>query len=179
MDFLSALELPIIRTPTTPPGKGRMSIYFKRDGLLYKMEADGIESQIEEISIIDSSVVQLTNNSGGKLEPGNIVVVDSSQPLSVKTIGLAFDIGVIGVIKTGGSQGELVGVQVSGICDVLVSQPFPADVASFVYTGFVLGKAWVTPSSFAGAIGRALTSLPPGVTGTVKVLLAGGLPELN
>ena len=123
-------------------------------------------------------VVELTNRSAITLLPGHVVILDSTHSLSVKTTVFQFDPQAVGIIKQGGTVGAVVKVQLSGIADVLIDGNFATVIGDYLYTsGTVLGYCRSTSGSFPGWIGRALQNFPLGSPGTMKVLLAGGLPE--
>ena len=69
---------------------------------------------------VDISTIQLTNRSGSLLEYGDVVVIDKTNPLSVTTTNAYYNEDVIGVVKIGGVNEELVTIQFAGIIDVKV-----------------------------------------------------------
>lgn len=179
MDNLSALDIPIIKTPDTPPAKGRVSVYFKKNGLLYKMNSGGVESLVEEVVISGSNTVNLTNQSAITLQPGMIVVVDKTAPLSCTTTIFQFSYDAIGIVKVGGTPGQQVTIQFGGVIDVITTGIFGAvNVGDFLFTSGTPGIATAFPSAYPGAIARTLTPLPYGSNGIVTAILSGGLPEL-
>jgi len=64
--------------------------------------------------------VNMYNNSGGWVQPGNVVVADTAVDLAV-LMSASTDKNVVGVVITAGGQGSLVQVAVAGIFTVRVS----------------------------------------------------------
>lgn len=125
----------------------------------------------------EAGIVQLTNNSGGKLEYGDIVVIDKTAPLSVTMSNLYFSEDVIGVIKIGGMNGQLVSVQYAGIIDLKMTV-YAVNIGDNIYTSNLNGQGYAYSYSWPGAFAKALTSKPYGAAGMVKAILSGGLPEV-
>lgn len=85
--------------------------------------------------------IQLTNRSSQVLEPGDIVILDKNNPLSVTTTNLYYSPDVIGVVKTGGGIGQLVTVQTSVVVDVKMTV-LPVNIGDNIYTGDVYGRGY-------------------------------------
>ncbi len=177
MKNFNPVNIPILDTvpPATKPGQ--VGIYFKKDGLLYKVDSSGAESAIEDVDVFSPMTMELTNRSGGDLVLGNVVILDTANPLSVTTISANFSKGVVGVIKEGGADGEKVLVQFAGVADILMDAQI-VNIGNYIYSSTFAGKGFSTTSTVAGCFARALTAKPFGVEGLVKGILAGGLPEL-
>ena len=114
--------------------------------------------------------IQLTNRSSQVLEPGDIVILDKNNPLSVTTTNLYYSPDVIGVVKTGGGIGQLVTVQTSGVVDVKMTV-FPVNIGDNIYTGDVHGRGYASATAWPNIFAKALTSKSNGVLGTVQALL--------
>jgi hypothetical protein len=121
--------------------------------------------------------IQLTNKSGGVLEYGDVVIIDKNNSLSITTTNLYYNPDVIGVVKIGGGNNQLVTIQYAGIIDVKLTV-FAANVGDNIYTGDVHGRGFAYATGLIGAFAKALTTKPHGVTGMIKVLLSGGIPEV-
>ena len=80
----------------------------------------------------NSGDIQLTNRSSQVLEPGDIVILDKNNPLSVTTTNLYYSPDVIGVVKTGGGVGQLVTVQTSGVVDIKMTV-LPVNIGDNIY----------------------------------------------
>ncbi|MDC1188885.1 hypothetical protein N8089_03740 [Flavobacteriales bacterium] len=117
-----------------------------------------------------SGDIQLTNRSSQVLEPGDIVILDKNNPLSVTTTNLYYSPDVIGVVKTGGGIGQLVTVQTSGIVDVKMTV-LPVNIGDNIYTGDVYGRGYASATAWPNIFAKALTSKSNGVLGTVQALL--------
>ena len=126
---------------------------------------------------VDTGTIQLTNKSGGLLEYGDVVVIDKTNPLSVTTTNAYYNEDVIGAIKVGGADDELVTIQYAGIIDIKVNSAV-VNIGDNIYTSSTVGRAYATAFGWPGTFAKALTSKPSGSVGTVKVLLSGGLPEV-
>jgi hypothetical protein len=114
--------------------------------------------------------IQLTNRSSQVLEPGDIVILDKNNPLSVTTTNLYYSPDVIGVVKTGGGIGQLVTVQTTGIVDVKMTV-LPVNIGDNIYTGDVHGRGYASATAWPNIFAKALTSKSNGVLGKVQVLL--------
>ena len=121
--------------------------------------------------------IQLTNRSAQILEPGDVVIIEKNNPLSVTTTNLYYSEDVIGVVKTGGGIGQIVTIQTSGIADIKMTV-FPVNIGDNIYTGDVHGRGYASSSSWPGTFAKALESKPNAILGTVKALLSGGVPEV-
>lgn len=125
----------------------------------------------------DGATIQLTNKSGVTLEYGDVVIIDKTNPLSVTVTNLYYVEDVIGVVKVGGANNELITIQYAGIIDVKITV-FAVNIGDNLYTGDVNGRAYANPNGWPGTFAKALTAKAHGATGTVKALLSGGLPEV-
>ena len=114
--------------------------------------------------------IQLTNRSSQVLEPGDIVILDKNNPLSVTTTNLYYSPDVIGVVKTGGGIGQLVTVQTSVVVDVKMTV-LPVNIGDNIYTGDVYGRGYASATAWPNIFAKALTSKTNGVLGTVQALL--------
>ena len=121
--------------------------------------------------------IQLTNKSDGLLEYGDVVVIDKTNPLSVTTSNSYYSEDVIGVVKTGGEKDELLTIQYAGIIDVKMTVDI-VNIGDNIYTSNINGRAYASSYGWPGTFAKALTSKASGVTGMIKVLLSGGLPEV-
>ncbi|HEY9084013.1 MAG TPA: hypothetical protein VIN73_11815 [Vicingaceae bacterium] len=108
---------------------------------------------------------------------GDIVIIDKTNPLSVTTTNITYHEDVIGVVKTGGANEEMVTIQYAGMIEVNVGT-YAVNIGDNIYTGDLYGLAYGTAYGWPGTIAKAITSKPTGATGMVKVLLSGGLPEV-
>lgn len=127
--------------------------------------------------VIEAGMIQLTNKSGVPLEYGDVVVIDKTNHLSVTTTNLYYNEDVIGVVKVGGANNQLVSIQYAGITEIKMTV-FAANIGDNIYTGDVKGRAYATSFGWPGTFAKALTSKAHGAVGTIKVLLSGGLPEV-
>lgn len=177
MKNLNAAHIPILGKKPDTPLPGQVAVYFKYDGLLYKLDAAGVEAPIEDIDVYSSFTIQLTNRSGGNLVVGNVVILDTNNPLSVTTTSENYSTEVAGVIKTGGANEAPVTVQFGGVADILMDAQ-QVNIADYIYSSTLTGTAFSTTSTVPGCFARALTSKASGSQGLVKGILAGGLPEL-
>jgi len=175
MEHLNGLDIPIIESPPNPPGLGKLRVYFKKDGLLYKMDPGGVESRIENISIGNEfePVIEMTNTSSIALQPGNIVRLDETNPLSVDTFPVfnSFQPHPFGIVKVGGNTGQLVKIQYGGICNITMDSA-QVNTGDFIYNSGTPGLATANDSGFTGALGRALTGKASGSNGTVTALIS-------
>jgi len=127
--------------------------------------------------VIDVGTIQLTNKSGVPLEYGDVVVIDKANPLSVTTTNLYYNEDVIGVVKIGGANNQMVNIQYAGIIDVKMTV-YAANIGDNIYTGAVKGTGYAYSYGLPGTFAKALTTKPYGAVGTIKVMLSGGLPEV-
>lgn len=125
----------------------------------------------------EAGTIQLTNRSGLVLEQGDVVVIDKTNPLSVTTTNLYYNEDVIGVVKVGAANNQLVSIQYAGITEIKMTV-FAANIGDNIYTGDVNGRGYAYSFGLPGTFAKALTSKPHGAVGTIKVLLSGGLPEV-
>ena len=114
--------------------------------------------------------IQLTNRSPQILEPGDIVILDKNNPLSVTTTNLYYNEDVIGIVKTVGGIGQLVTIQTSGVAEIKMTV-FPVNVGDNIYTGDVHGRGFASETTWSGPFAKALTSKPNSVLGKVQALL--------
>lgn len=127
--------------------------------------------------VIEAGTIQLTNKSGVPLEYGDVVVIDKANPLSVTTTNLYYNEDVIGVVKVGGVNNEIVTIQHAGIIDIKMTV-YAANIGDNIYTGDVKGRGYAYSYGLPGTFAKALTTKPHGAVGTIKVMLSGGLPEV-
>ena len=126
---------------------------------------------------VEAGTIQLTNRSGVVLEQGDVVVIDKTNPLSVTTTNLYYNEDVIGVVKVGAANNQLVSIQYAGMTEIKMTV-FAANIGDNIYTGDVNGRGYAYSFGLPGTFAKALTSKPHGAVGTIKVLLSGGLPEV-
>jgi hypothetical protein len=81
-------------------------------------------------------------------------------------------------VKVGAANNQLVTIQYAGIIEVKMTV-FAANIGDNIYTGDVFGHGYANSYPWPGAFAKALTSKPNGVTGLVKIMLAGGMPNLR
>lgn len=94
MNNLSALVIPTIKTPATPPPPGQVYVYFTPDGVLRKMDSTGIEKQVhlkkheEQISLTESfniidvanpQTIEVEGDQTAKLVAGKLFVINGSS----------------------------------------------------------------------------------------------------
>ena len=125
----------------------------------------------------EAGTIKLTNRSGVTLGQGDVVVIDKTNPMSVTLTNLYYNEDVIGVVKVGAANNQLVTIQYAGIIEVKMTI-FAANIGDNIYTGDVNKRAFANQFGLPGTFAKALTSKPHGAVGTIKVLLSGGLPEV-
>jgi len=123
-----------------------------------------------------SQTVDMINNSGMTLEPGHLVIIDRTIGQSVKTSTDSYEEISWFVAISHALPGETVKCQYAGVVNVLVDTKV-CDPGDFIYTSNIAGIAYPGTTGYPGAGGVALTYKPSGITGFVKVLLAGGMGE--
>jgi len=94
MNNLSALVIPTIKTPASPPPPGQVYVYFTPDGVLRKMDSTGIEKQVhlkkyeEQVSltdsfniidVIDAETIEVEGDQTQKLTDGKLFVINGSS----------------------------------------------------------------------------------------------------
>lgn len=174
MEHLNGLDIPILESPPNPPGLGKLRIYFKKNGLLYKMDSEGIESNVDLISIGSGfdPTIEMTNNSTINLQAGHIVRLDETTPFSVATFPpfSPYQAYPFGIIKVGGNIGQKVKVQYGGVCDVLMDNA-QVNIGDYIYNSATSGLATANDGGFTGALGRALTAKASGSAGKITALI--------
>lgn len=176
MNHLAPLILPVLDEPADLSESTFAALYFKTDGKLYKRNSEGLTTQVSKITHTGSLTMALTNQEAQSMEYGHLVVLDTANPLSVKFSSTYFGNGLIGVVAQGAAAGQSVLVQFAGVIDVQMDS-YSVDIGDYIIGSSQQGKATSYFSEYIGVIGRALTAKGSG-DGTVKVLLAGGLPEI-
>lgn len=176
MENANPLILPIINTSYDFKQLGLGALYFKPDGQLYKKRSNGAEQKVRKIANSNPMVMELTNQELTPMAYGDLVVLDTVNPESVKYTNIFFGSGLIGVVRIGGASMQKVTVQFGGVIDVQMDDAAVA-IGSYIIASSTFGKATSYFTEFIGVNGRALTSKPFGA-GTVKVLLSGGIPEI-
>ena len=172
MENFNPLDIPVVESPQAP-GLGKVRLYFKKDGLLYKMDSNGMESQMENIASrgFDPTIVMM-NSSAITLQSGYIVRLNEAKPMAIETFPAAnpFQPLPFGIILTGAKPEENVTVQYGGVCTVAMDKA-QVNIGDFIYNSATPGLATASDGGFTGALGRALTSKANGVAGNVTALI--------
>ncbi len=110
---------------------------------------------------------EYTNQSGGSLAAGDVVVLDTSNATSVTTTTTANDSDAFGVVIVGGAAAAAVQVITEGYVP-LVTLDGAASIGDFLFTDTVAKQGTPSATFGTGAFGRALSasSTPPAIVGT-------------
>lgn len=171
MEHFNPLDIPVVESPQAP-GLGKVRVYFKKDGLLYKMDANGVESQMEiEVKGFDPTLTML-NSSSITLLPGYIVKLNEAKPMAIETFPPfnPFQPMPFGIVLTGGKPEENVSIQYGGVCTVAMDTA-QVNIGDFIYNSGTPGLATASDGGFTGALGRALTGKANGVAGNITALI--------
>lgn len=99
----------------------------------------------------------LTNQSGGALTAGDVVIIDTGNASAVTTTTSAGDTDILGVVIIGGADQADVVVQTGGYV-AAVTVDGSTSIGDFLRTSTTVKKANPQSSFVAGAFARALTS---------------------
>ncbi|PNX51463.1 MAG: hypothetical protein BV456_03105 [Thermoplasmata archaeon M8B2D] len=114
-------------------------------------------------------IIKFTNNSGGTLSTGDVVILHQSSSESVNTTTTASDINVLGVIVKGGDDSEFVSVAIKGIWDVLVTAT--TAIGDGLYASTTAGSASPNTNGSVGVFAQAV-AVRTGA-GLVKAMICG------
>ncbi|MBL4575408.1 MAG: hypothetical protein JKY51_04815 [Opitutaceae bacterium] len=132
----------------------------------------------KNITQMVAQTIDMVNNTGLKVGPGHVVVIDRRTPLSVKAASFSDEEILCLISVSTALPGETLKCQYAGIVNVLMEAAKEVDPGDYINTSNtpLLGHPHTT--AFPGAFGVGLTSKPIGVEGFVQVLLAGGMGEI-
>lgn len=113
----------------------------------------------------------MLNNSGGELDPGDLVIPDTATIDAVTTTTSSHQaVSPVGIVTEGGSDGEQVLVTWNGMVAAL-NTPDTLTAGHYVFTSTVAGEADLSATRGAGAVGQI------GVSGGVAVVYLWGVPD--
>jgi len=171
MEHFNPLDIPVVESPQAP-GLGKVRVYFKKDGLLYKMDSTGMESQMEiAVRGFDPTLTML-NSSSITLQPGYIIKLNEAKPMAIETFPASnpFQPLPFGIVIEGGDPEQNVKIQYAGICTVAMDKA-QVNIGDFIYNSATPGFATASDGGFTGALGRALTGKANGVAGNITALI--------
>ena len=123
------------------------------------------------------NTIEMLNNSGIELNPGNVVILDNSTAFAVTTTTTSYMETLILVVIAQALPGAMVKCQYINVVNVKMNIN-AVNIGDFIYTSGNAGLGMSSSSGYPGAFGIALTSKAYGSEGFVQVLLSGGLPEV-
>ena len=133
----------------------------------------GIDNRIRRLERLEGGTTNLVNNSGGKLSPGDVVVIDPTVENSVR-MALGANAAAPCVVVIGGENEDLVKVTKRGYGKITITCDGVAIVPGYpIATSATNGRGAVAPVIWGTAwtmLGVALESKAAGV-GSVLVLV--------
>jgi len=165
----NAQEHKAIITPSTNPSLGNFLSYFKADGKLYRKDSAGVEVEVNAGAATGNITITLTNREGSVMVPGDVVVIDTVDDSSCVLGSSNSDTKVVGVISTGGNDGDPVEVCTSGTIDTKVNGSISRG-DSLATSGAATGRARGAAGAVNAVLGKALEANVAG-DGTIKVIV--------
>ena len=123
------------------------------------------------------NTIEMLNNSGVELIPGDVVVMDASLEFAVKTTTTSYMETLILVAVEQALPGAMVKCQYANIANVKMNIN-AVNIGEFIYTSSTAKSGMASSSGYPGVFGIALTSKPYGSEGLVQAILSGGVPEI-